>query len=82
MGLSVLHNFLLLLSRPGFRAVADALTDKSKLNKLSCGGNDLAVEGRSGVGTVGGKDGGREWRAASLFYSVGVVAWARDSSVV
>jgi hypothetical protein len=62
--------------------VAGALTDKSKLNKLSFGANVLTVEGRSGVETVGGKDGGREWRAASLFYSVGVVAWARDSSVV
>ena len=62
--------------------MADALKDKSKLTKLSCITADITVEGRSGVETVGGKGGGRELRAVSLFYSVGVVAWARDSSVV
>jgi hypothetical protein len=45
---SFLH-WLLLLSRPGARAVADALKDKSKLIYLSIALNDLGVEGTSVV---------------------------------
>ena len=46
--LSDITNWLLLLSRPGARAISDALKDKSKLTWLNLSANEFTVEGRSG----------------------------------
>ena len=53
--------------------VANALKDKSKLNWVDVSNNDLGVEGRSGVETVGGKDEGRDRQVARSRHSTDLI---------